>query len=70
MAQRRPARPPSNARVARARNFPRRAPGPAPAKADTSEVAAQVRAPNRTDCPAPLNEEELAALKVGWGFVE
>lgn len=70
MAQRRPARPPSTARVARARNRPRRVPRPAPAKAETAEVAAQVRAPNRMDCPAPLSEEELAALKVGWGFVE
>jgi hypothetical protein len=29
-----------------------------------------VRSPNRMEGLGPLNEEELAALEAGWGFVE
>lgn len=55
VAARRRARPPSRS---------------APAEPEAGEVPAQVRAPNRVERLGPLNEEELAALEVGWGFVE
>ncbi|WP_281407329.1 hypothetical protein [Methylobacterium sp. P1-11] len=41
-----------------------------PAKPEAAEMPPQVRAPNSSAWPGPLNDEELAALEAGWGFVE
>lgn len=70
MLQRRRSRAALTTRPARERNLQRRAPRPAPPENEPDEVSAQVRAPNRAEWPGPLNEEELAAMKAGWGFVE
>lgn len=55
---------------AQSRNPTRRPSRSSSAEPEAQEVPPQVRAPNRTDRTGPLNEEELAALKAGWGFVE
>lgn len=70
MVQRRRSRTASTTRTARECYLPSRAPKPAPVKSEAGEVSAQVRAANRTEWTDPLNEEELAALKAGWSFVE
>ncbi|GJE04472.1 hypothetical protein GMJLKIPL_6436 [Methylobacterium isbiliense] len=70
MLKRKPSRSGAVGRGARARKPARRQGRPGPAKPETREVPAEVRAPNRPEWPDPLNEEELRALKAGWGFVE
>lgn len=57
-------------RAARRRGTPSARSKSAPAKLDVGEVPPQVRAPNRPEWPGPINEEERAALKAGWSFVE
>ncbi|MDN3570182.1 MULTISPECIES: hypothetical protein [Methylobacterium] len=39
-------------------------------RSTTDAAPPQVRAPNRTAWPGPLNAEDRAALEAGWGFVE
>jgi hypothetical protein len=56
-------------RVLRSRKR-RHAAQPAPVRPKADEPPPQVRAPNRTEWPGPLNEEDCAALEAGWGFVE
>lgn len=70
MIRHRPCQTAATTRTARERNQPRRTSRPAQAECEADDVPAQVRAPNRTEWPDPLNEEELAAFKAGWSFVE
>ncbi|GJE12259.1 hypothetical protein FOHLNKBM_3306 [Methylobacterium longum] len=69
MTEREPPRRAATARVLRSRT---RGPSiPPPAVRSTTDAAPpQVRAPNRTAWPGPLNAEDRAALEAGWGFVE
>ncbi len=60
----------TTSRVARKRGTPHARSQSASAKLDVGEVPPQVRAPNRPEWPGPMNEEERAALKAGWSFVE
>jgi len=55
--------------AARTRSSPARSQS-APAKPDVGEAPPQVRAPNRSEWPGPMDEEESTALKAGWSFVE
>lgn len=70
MPRREPCRGDAAGRAARTRQPARRYSRSNPAKPEVREVPAEVRAPNRPEWPDPLNEEELRALEVGWGFVE
>jgi hypothetical protein len=70
MLKRRSSRKDVAGQAVRARPSARRPSQSVPAKPEAAEVPPQVRAPNSIAWPGPLNEEELAALEAGWGFVE
>jgi hypothetical protein len=70
MLKPRPSRIGSAIRVARKRNLAPRTLPPAPPRPKSVEAEPQTRAQDKLEWADPLNEEELAALDAGWGFVE